>query len=221
MKIYTDGACINNGQRGARAGIGIFFGVGHPQNVSRSISGNQTNNTAELSAIVVAIKMVEEYLEVGEQVTIYSDSIYAIRCCGEYGEKMSARGWKGKKGKPMPNAELVQVAWTLCSQWPNLALVHVRAHTGGADEHSIGNDWADRLATAGAGGSGLPRQRRASGAAAAQERGVVLLNVPYDEKDEAKRYGARWNPSKKKWYIPAGAGNTNRAILETRWGGSA
>ena len=131
MKIYTDGACVNNGQRGAKAGIGIFFGVGHPQNVSRPISGKQTNNTAELSAIVVAIKMVEEYLEEGEQVTIYSDSTYAIRCCGEYGEKMSTRGWKGKNGRPMPNAELVQVAWALCSQWNNLALVHVRAHTGG------------------------------------------------------------------------------------------
>lgn len=27
------------------------------------------------------------------------------------------------------------------------------------------------------------------------------LNVPYAEKEEAKRQGARWDPEKKKWYI--------------------
>ena len=26
------------------------------------------------------------------------------------------------------------------------------------------------------------------------------LNVPYNEKDEAKRYGAKWNFSEKYWY---------------------
>jgi hypothetical protein len=26
---YTDGACTNNGRRGATAGLGVFFGPGH------------------------------------------------------------------------------------------------------------------------------------------------------------------------------------------------
>ncbi|RAY97104.1 hypothetical protein DP187_21585 [Enterobacter cloacae] len=30
------------------------------------------------------------------------------------------------------------------------------------------------------------------------------LSVPYSEKDEAKSKGARWDPEKKKWYIPEG-----------------
>ena len=29
----------------------------------------------------------------------------------------------------------------------------------------------------------------------------LLLNVPYAEKDEAKKLGARWNPELKKWYV--------------------
>lgn len=29
----------------------------------------------------------------------------------------------------------------------------------------------------------------------------LFLNVPYSEKDEAKDLGARWNPTKKKWYV--------------------
>ncbi|WP_235603254.1 DUF5710 domain-containing protein [Piscirickettsia litoralis] len=29
----------------------------------------------------------------------------------------------------------------------------------------------------------------------------VYLNVPFAEKDEAKRLGARWDPSARSWYI--------------------
>ena len=31
--------------------------------------------------------------------------------------------------------------------------------------------------------------------------GMLLLNVPYKDKDEAKKLGARWNPELKKWYV--------------------
>ena len=33
---------------------------------------------------------------------------------------------------------------------------------------------------------------------------VVTLNVPYAEKDAAKALGAKWDPSSKKWFVPAG-----------------
>jgi hypothetical protein len=33
---------------------------------------------------------------------------------------------------------------------------------------------------------------------------MVLLNVPYAEKDAAKTLGARWNPTKRRWYVPDG-----------------
>lgn len=32
----------------------------------------------------------------------------------------------------------------------------------------------------------------------------LILNVPFAEKDAAKALGARWNPSLKKWFVPAG-----------------
>lgn len=32
----------------------------------------------------------------------------------------------------------------------------------------------------------------------------LYLNVPYSEKDQAKGLGAKWDPQKKLWYIPAG-----------------
>jgi hypothetical protein len=33
---------------------------------------------------------------------------------------------------------------------------------------------------------------------------AIELNVPFSQKDEAKKLGARWNPDSKKWFIPDG-----------------
>ena len=33
---------------------------------------------------------------------------------------------------------------------------------------------------------------------------MTKLNVPYAEKDEARRLGARWDGERKTWYVPAG-----------------
>lgn len=30
---------------------------------------------------------------------------------------------------------------------------------------------------------------------------MLYLEVPFKEKDEAKRLGARWDPNMKKWYV--------------------
>lgn len=34
--------------------------------------------------------------------------------------------------------------------------------------------------------------------------GKVFLNVPFAEKDAAKSLGARWDATRKKWYVPQG-----------------
>lgn len=36
---------------------------------------------------------------------------------------------------------------------------------------------------------------------------MIELNVPFMEKDDAKRLGARWNSASKRWYIPDGVDN--------------
>jgi hypothetical protein len=33
---------------------------------------------------------------------------------------------------------------------------------------------------------------------------MTFLNVPYAEKDQARELGARWNPTRKRWYVPPG-----------------
>lgn len=33
---------------------------------------------------------------------------------------------------------------------------------------------------------------------------MLFLDVPYAEKDDAKALGARWNPTRRRWYVPDG-----------------
>jgi ribonuclease HI len=57
LVLYTDGACSGNGTANARAGYGVFFGSKDPRNVAAPLEGElQTNNRAELQAILVAVQ---------------------------------------------------------------------------------------------------------------------------------------------------------------------
>ena len=131
--VYCDGSCIHNGLPNAKAGIGIYFGDNDPRNVSESISGN-TNNIAELCA------MIRVYYYVKGDVTIVSDSKYALLCVGTYGKKCESSGWSN-----IPNKELVRKLYYTYKD-TSFKFIHVYAHTNKKDIHSIGNQHADRLA---------------------------------------------------------------------------
>ena len=105
--VYTDGACTNNGRSNARAGFGVYFGKDDPRNVSEAYNGPQTNNVAELLAIVKALTILREEIDNGEKIIIYSDSTYSIRCCTEYGEN-GKKELDEKKGVEIPNAKIVK-----------------------------------------------------------------------------------------------------------------
>jgi len=140
--VYTDGACSNNGKSNASAGIGIYFGPDDCRNVSKIVEGKQTNNVAELSAIIETYFIIEKDLNEGKNVTIVTDSNYAILCVSSYGLNCEMNGWK----KDIPNKELVKKAFELYKNKSNVKFMHVKAHTNKTDIHSFGNANADRLA---------------------------------------------------------------------------
>ena len=185
--VYTDGACSNNGAGNAMAGIGIFFSENDPRNVSRRIEGKQTNNTAELTAIIETYPIIEQDLSVGKRIIIVSDSEYAIKCATTYGEKQSATNYMNKT-KEIPNKELVQRLYELYGNHPNIRFIHCKAHTHQTDKHSVGNDGADKLANGSIGLSSCPYAR-------------VYLVVPYAKKDEIKKLGGKWDENKRLWFI--------------------
>lgn len=141
--IYTDGACSKNGTIYARAGFGIYFGKDDPRNISQKVNGKQTNNVAELLAILKAYEIVKGY---NKNITIVSDSEYAIKCCQGYGKRCQLNNWKRPDGNDIPNLELVKNAYHIFKNNKNINFKYIAAHTGKKDIHSIGNDNADRLA---------------------------------------------------------------------------
>ncbi len=194
--VYTDGACSNNGRGNSKAGIGIYFGENDPRNVSRRLEGKQTNNSAELTAILEAYHLIyDELIQENVEYTVVTDSEYSLKCVGKYGEKCAKTGWC----EDIPNKELVRNVYECYSKHNNISFLHVRSHTGGTDIHSLGNEQADRLAclAIGLGALGTPSK--------------IFLNVPFQRKDEAKALGAKWEPSKKKWYIMNN--NENKEML--------
>ncbi len=238
ISVFTDGSCINNGAANARAGIGIFFGVDSPRNISRGLDSGETNNTAEVKAILSAVAELRPELERGDAVTIHTDSTYAMKVCGNaenFAERMRKSGWKTKYGSTIPNADLVREAWNICEQYPTLNMVHVAAHEEDDSPETFGNNHADALAVAGAGGrlrrmrmppvpkERAPVRRPDRGGAAMQEGGgaavaKVYLAVGYSQKDHAKSLGARWDPGAKLWYVPPYVVGARRAELVRRWG---
>ena len=76
MNVYTDGGCDSNGAKDAKAGIGVFFGENDQRNVSKRITGLQTNNRAELSAIIEALRITLNY---EQDVLIHTDSEYSMK----------------------------------------------------------------------------------------------------------------------------------------------
>lgn len=141
--VYTDGSCSNNGYNNATGGIGIYFGENNPRNISEKIDGKVSNNIAELTAIIRCFSIIENDLIEGKQITIVSDSEYAIRCATTYGEKCANLEWK----KDIPNKELVKIIYETSRKYSNAHFLHIKAHTDNSDIHSIGNRHADLLAT--------------------------------------------------------------------------
>ena len=200
--VYTDGACSNNGKPNAKAGAGVFFGEGDSRNLAKRVEGKQTNNVAELSAIIMAYHILENEIEAGKNILICSDSNIAIGWCTTTGRKYANKNWKKKKGE-IPNVELIKKAYDLFNNKSNIQFLKVAAHTGGSDKHSVGNDGADKLANQAIGVFECPYNTK-----------KIYLDVPYEKKDPIKQLGARWDKNKKKWYVMSNLSEEKRAAIE-------
>jgi len=203
LYVYTDGACINNGSKDARASIGIFFSKDNPNNVSRELIGKDlTNNIAELTAIIEAILIIKS-LKIPNKIII-TDSNYAILCATTYGDKLELKEWKVKEGKKIPNLDLIKELYKLTKKY-DIKYQHIKAHTGKKDKHSLGNYYADLFANKAINNNEKPiisTQR-------------IYLKVKYADKDDAKSKGARWDADKKSWYIYED--NSNKSYLLSKY----
>ena len=141
VNVYTDGACSSNGRKNSRAGIGVWFGDGHPMNVSKPVEGRATNNMAEIQAVTVAARQATK---AGiKNLKINTDSKFLLSCINIWMPKWKSNGWKTVSNKPVINkVELLEMEEALGSL--NIHWNHVNGHVG-----IYGNEMADKLARAG------------------------------------------------------------------------
>jgi ribonuclease HI len=150
MRVFTDGACSNNGRPGAKAGYAVWF----PDHTSLSESAripegqSQTNQRAELSAIARAAVVLDEKGFHDVDVVIYTDSEYSVSCLTKWLPGWVARGWKTSAGGDVLHRDLIEETSRRLSKFKSHRFVHVRSHTGGTDDLSKNNDVVDRMARA-------------------------------------------------------------------------
>ena len=142
--VYTDGATSNNGSQNAKAGIGVYFGENDKRNLSKRIYSKEklTNNIAEIKAIIAVYDILKKEINSGQNVTIISDSLYAIRAATNYGYKCFLNNFRD-----IPNSQLVKKIYNIFKDKNNVNFLHIKSHTGKMDGHYLGNHYADLLAT--------------------------------------------------------------------------
>lgn len=140
--VYTDGCCTKNGRKGARAGIGVYWGPGNSRNVSDRLEGKQTNQRAEIMAAVTALETAKD---MGlKTLEIKTDSTYTIKGATDWCLRWKKNGWKTVNGTEVQNKDEFQKLSKLCDE-VDVKWTHVPGHRG-----IEGNEAADSLAKTGA-----------------------------------------------------------------------
>ncbi|KAM3077409.1 hypothetical protein ACMFMG_006754 [Clarireedia jacksonii] len=146
VRVWTDGSSRGNGRQGAKAGVGVWFGVNDERNLSEPLSGlPQTNQRAELTAALRALEIVPR----DKHIEIITDSSYTINCATVWYRGWVKNGWKTSTGKDVENRDLVGKIRDILDQRAKNGVKSKLTWVKGHDDDP-GNVAADRLAVAGA-----------------------------------------------------------------------
>jgi ribonuclease HI len=144
VTIYTDGACVKNPGQG---GYGVVILDGENR---RELSGGfrlTTNNRMEIMAAIAGLQA----LDVGCDVTIYSDSKYLVDAITlGWVERWRARNWQRSPSATAVNPDLWEILLQLCARH-RVKFVWLRGHAG-----NVENERCDRLAVRAAQEEDLP-----------------------------------------------------------------
>jgi len=107
----------------------------------------QTNQTAELNAIYGGLERLKTLTPAGERVVrICTDSEYSINCLTKWVVGWRKKNWKTAEGKDVVHRVVIEKILDSLKDFGGHQFVHVKAHTGAADDDSRWNDVVDRLA---------------------------------------------------------------------------
>jgi ribonuclease HI len=188
--LYTDGSAIPNP---GKSGCGAVLVAEDDVTVLWTLSeylGEGTNNTGEMTAILRGCQRADELGMT--KVTIYTDS------------ELSVQLVSGTKRTTKPHLKTILDRILALHHTVNYEIRWVKGH----NKHKW-NEYADALAN-----KAVKQQQDVPVLAKSAVDIKLLLKCSYDEKDEVKKLGARWDAERKTWWAP----NTiqNRSLF-ARW----
>ena len=99
VEIYTDGCCRGNPGPG---GYGCIIRCDGTVKELTGATPRTTNNIMELTAALMALKMLKEPC----QVKLFSDSQYLVRGMTEWIDGWTRKGWVNSEKEPVKNQDL-------------------------------------------------------------------------------------------------------------------
>ena len=143
--VSTDGSALGNpnGSMGwAWADhsdeIGTAHEHNHTGNADAGGASNGTNQIGELCAVLEALRAHPG----SEDLTIETDSQYAINCSTTWIHGWKKNGWKNSKNEPVKNSDLIRaIDAEISKRKGSVKFVWVKGHAGNA-----GNEKVDTLA---------------------------------------------------------------------------
>ncbi|KAF5979787.1 ribonuclease H [Fusarium coicis] len=126
--IYTDGACLNNGQENPRAGWAFVFRP-RQSNATTYVTGrlenkgpfgddhSQTSNRAELRAIIGALRFRHWNGEGFTRLVFATDSEYVVKGATAWVAGWLRKGWKTSSGHRVKNRDLWEALLGELERW--------------------------------------------------------------------------------------------------------
>lgn len=146
---FTDGSSLGNNRQSDKCTA--FYAVVWPYhedwNVVYKVDAcqAQTNNRAELYAIITAFEIAEEQDRIYERtLIIYTDSMYCLNIVTEWMNKWKANNWKKSTGLEIENKDLVMQLDELIDK-RKIIMCHIRAHQKEVNWFTYYNNKVDRL----------------------------------------------------------------------------
>ena len=139
ITVFTDGSSLQTNEFERAAGCGIWYSPDNPQNMSLRVPSRfpQTNNTAELLAILHAVNLAPPL----SRLNILTDSQYSLRALTAHLEKAENDGFLN-----VANSDIIRPLVSRLRLRPTYTLItKVKGHSG-----LEGNEGADAAASLGA-----------------------------------------------------------------------
>jgi ribonuclease HI len=149
IRVFTDGACMKNGQAGAAASWACWFPEHQKYSKAEKVPDTdlQTNQRGELMGISQAVEIsLCSFNPAETDLHIFTDSMYSKNCLTLWLPSWIAKNWRNTQGAPVAHRDLIEKTAMNLSKFKSFTISHVRAHTGKEDDLSRNNDIVDKMA---------------------------------------------------------------------------